>query len=346
MDYLDYEVYIDMEEEVDIPRMRVLRERRDPFAMYSDSDFRERFGFRKESFESLLGMLEPLLHHSSDRNRALSPRLQLLCALRIFRTGTYQIVAGDLINIHRTTAGRAFHSVINSLIALKPLYVSMPQSQENISRNKREFYRIGGFPNVIGAIDCVHIPILCPSGEQAELYRNRKNFFSINTQIICDANMKIMNVVSRWPGSTHDARIWDNSRVAAEFENGQYDGLLVGDSGYALSKHLMTPVFRPQTGAEGRYNRAHIATRCVIERTFGVWKKRFQLLTKTMRYKPNKCGNVIVAAAVLHNFGIEVGDVFYPDAVEVNDIDQYAFQPEANAAGQAVRRSIILNYFN
>ncbi|XP_049779275.1 putative nuclease HARBI1 [Schistocerca cancellata] len=123
---------------------------------------------------------------------------------------------------------------------------------------------------------------------QAELYRNRKNFFSINPQITCDVNMKTLNVVSRWPGSMHDARIWDNSGGAAEFENRQYDGLLVGDSGYALSKHLMT---------------------CVIERAFGVWKKRFQILTKTMRFKPNKCRNIIVAAAVLHNFGIEVRNV-------------------------------------
>ena len=29
-----------------------------------------------------------------------------------------------------------------------------------------------------------------------------------------------------------------------------------------------------------------------------------------MRFDPRKCGNVIVASAILHNFGIEVGDVF------------------------------------
>ncbi|XP_049770967.1 uncharacterized protein LOC126112217 [Schistocerca cancellata] len=63
-----------------------------------------------------------------------------------------------------------------------------------------------------GAIDRVHIPIRCPSGVQAEPYRNRKNFFSFLFFFFWSS-------VSRWLGSTHDARIWDNSRVAAEFEN-------------------------------------------------------------------------------------------------------------------------------
>lgn len=103
--------------------------------------------------------------------------------------------------------------------------------------------------------------------------------------------MEILNIVSHWPGSTHDARIWDNSRVSAQFEEGLHNGLLVGDSGYALSRYLMIPVLRPRIQGEIRYNRAHVRTRNIIERTFGVWKKRFQILTKTMRFDPAVCGN-------------------------------------------------------
>ena len=33
----------------------------------------------------------------------------------------------------------------------------------------------------------------------------RKHFHSINSQIICDANLFLINVVARWPGSTHDS---------------------------------------------------------------------------------------------------------------------------------------------
>lgn len=338
MDYIDYIDYL-----LDAPIERVVRDRRDPFDIYSDGEFRERFGFSKESVLYLLDMIGPYLEHDTDRNFALSPRLQLLCGLRIFRTGTYQIVAGDLINIHRTTAGRAFNNVITGLLALKPLYIDMPNTLEQCSAKKRAFYRLGGFPNAIGAIDCTHIRILCPPGVNNELFRNRKGFFSLNCQVICDADMKIMNVVSRWPGSTHDARIWDNSTVAARFEAGMYDGLLVGDSGYALSPSLMTPVLNPGTQGERRYNRAHILTRNIVERTFGVLKKRFQILEKGMRFHPAKCGNIIVASCVLHNFGIEVGDVFQVDEIDVEN-EPYNIEI-AEERGNQVRRALILNYF-
>lgn len=338
MDYVDYIDYL-----LDAPIARVVRDRRDPFVIFSNSEFRERFGFSKDSFLSLLDLIGPYLEHDTDRNFALSPRLQLLCGLRIFRTGSYQLIAGDLINVHRTTAGRALNNVINGLLALKPLYITMPNTQEQCSEKKRAFYRLGGFPNAIGAIDCSHIKILCPPGDNNELFRNRKGFFSINAQFICDADMKIMNVVSRWPGSTHDARIWDNSVVAARFEAGIYDGLLVGDSGYALSPCLMTPVLLPTTQGERRYNRAHILTRNIVERTFGVLKKRFQILEKGMRFNPAKCGNIIVASSVLHNFGIEVGDVFQADEV---DVENEPYEVEVvEERGNQVRRALILNYF-
>lgn len=74
---------------------------------------------------------------------------------------------------------------------------------------------------------------VCLGGPDAEIYRNRKNYFSINAQFICNAEMKIMNVVARWPGSAHDSTIFNNSNVRRDFENNRYRGCyLVGMYGY------------------------------------------------------------------------------------------------------------------
>lgn len=52
----------------------------------------------------------------------------------------------------------------------------------------------------------------------------------------------------------------------------------------------------------------------------------------------------IVASTVLHNFGLEVGDVFQADEVYVENEPYH--QEGADVAGAQVRRAIILDYFS
>lgn len=84
--------------------------------------------------------------------------------------------------------------------------------------------------------------------------RNRKGFFSLNIQVICNANLLITNAVVRWPGSTHNATVFINSREHAEFESGKYTNyILLGDSRYPALKYLLTPLLNPRTEIEQAY---------------------------------------------------------------------------------------------
>ena len=71
-------------------------------------------------------------------------------------------------------------------------------------------FNVAGFPNVIGVIDCTHIPIFSIGKDHAGKIRNKKGFYSINTQVICDAHGYITNIVAKCPGSNHDSRIFMN----------------------------------------------------------------------------------------------------------------------------------------
>jgi len=86
-------------------------------------------------------------------------------------------------------------------------------------------------------------------------------------------------VVSRWPGSSHDATIFANSRLCARLESGEItNGYLLGDAGYPCKHYLLTPLATTQTQAERRYNSSQIRTRNPVERAFGVLKRRFPCL--------------------------------------------------------------------
>jgi nuclease HARBI1 len=128
---------------------------------------------------------------------------------------------------------------------------------EDVRKIQHSFYNISGFPGVLGAIDGTHIRIQSPGGANAEVYRNRKGYFSINTQLICDAQLKIMAVDARWGGSVHDQTIFDNSAAKYEISRNPLfrTGYLVGDGGYGCQKYLLTPLVTRSvtTAAQKRY---------------------------------------------------------------------------------------------
>ncbi|KAL1489866.1 hypothetical protein ABEB36_013795 [Hypothenemus hampei] len=129
----------------------------------------------------------------------------------------------------------------------------MPSTEEEQITNARNFYNIAGFPCCIGASDCTHIKVQSP-GVDAEIFRNRKDYFSLNCQAICDANMLICDLVCRWPGSAHDSTIFNNSNIRARLERGEFgNNVIVGDGGYPIKSYLMTSLRNPQTHEEYLY---------------------------------------------------------------------------------------------
>jgi hypothetical protein len=47
--------------------------------------------------------------------------------------------------------------------------------------------------------------------------------------VVCDADLKIMDIVTRWRGSVHDSRIFRECRLKPIFEAGAFSGILLGE---------------------------------------------------------------------------------------------------------------------
>ena len=226
------------------------------------------------------------------------------------------------------------------------------------------FFMRSRLPGVIGSIDCVHIPIQSPGGDDAEIYRNRKCYFSINVQLICDTTNYISDVVARWPGSVHDSTIFDHSHIRAVLETSVNDGYLVGDSGYPCRRYLLTPVLNPVSNAEHAYNRVQTAARNCIERTNGMLKRRFPALKYGMRLILDNILPVIVATVVLQNIAVMMGDDDPPDDQQLDtfladkrrqgmqvDYDHVAVAPppavvHTGTTTTSLRRAIIDGHFS
>ncbi|ODM90792.1 putative nuclease HARBI1 [Orchesella cincta] len=142
------------------------------------------------------------------------------------------------------------------------------------------FAELEGKISVIGAIDGTHVAIKAPVSNEVA-FVNRKRFHSINVQVVVDDKFKFTDVLAKWPGSSHDSFIWNNSGVKRTLTTSLPSGWLIGDSGYPLETILLTPFPNSATDPiELAYNIAHTKTRCVVERTIGHWKSRFRSLCR------------------------------------------------------------------
>ena len=135
-------------------------------------------------------------------------------------------------------------------------------------------------------------------------FASRKQFYSMNIQAVLDSDAFITNIIAGWPGSTHDARIFENRNIADKIKDCALDGILLGDSGYPCRAYLLTPILNPKNAGEVHYNTAHRRTRCVIERYFGLLKRHFTCLHLGLRTTLVNTLVIIVATAVLHNFSL------------------------------------------
>ena len=166
---------------------------------YDEEQFRSRYRLAKDAFRELLELIREDITSHNERGNPIPCDIQLLVTLRFYATGTFQLACGDLCEISQPSASRIIKRVSESIARLHNEYINFPQGPA-ARKTKLEFWRISRFPGVLGTIDCTHIKIPCPGGRTAELYRNRKGYFSINVQAVCGPNLEIEHVVARWPG--------------------------------------------------------------------------------------------------------------------------------------------------
>ncbi|KAJ8980507.1 hypothetical protein NQ317_007927 [Molorchus minor] len=177
----------------------IVKERYEAFDELDDLNFLIRFRLRKPTVLLILQLIKEQIETFTDRNHSISPINQLLLDLRFYATGSFFITIGDFIKVSKSAACRIVKKVSRALASLGHRFIKMSENKNDIILRKyMEFYEKANLPRIIGSIDCTH------GGEHAELFRNRKGYFSINVQTVASTNLRIMDVVARWPGSTHD----------------------------------------------------------------------------------------------------------------------------------------------
>ncbi|GFR08954.1 nuclease HARBI1 [Trichonephila clavata] len=120
---------------------------------------------------------------------------QVLIALRFYAVVCMQLAIADLFDVSQPTVCRVVHRVSEAIKSLLPDFIHLPVNREECKTVSKKFFSSAGFPKVIRAFDGTFVHIMSPGGEDAERFRCRKNYYSLNVHTIVDADLVIRNVV-------------------------------------------------------------------------------------------------------------------------------------------------------
>ena len=346
------------------PRRFCFLQSEDPFVAYRDDEFCGVFGFSKNQVSGLVDMVRANLTPVAPRMTALSAEKKMLIFLDYVRGNSLQRVVSKQSHTrtHQSTISRVIEQVADALNEHFQEYIAMPNEAEK-DEIAAQFASRDHFPGVMGCIDGCQVQIKKPPYHNLptpERFFNRKARYAINLMIICDNRYRIRFYSGRYPGSVHDARIWNESWVKQVLErqyNPENPRYLIGDEAYPCSNILLTPINRARADIlpKRRYNRRLRNTRWRIESCFGVLKSRFRILLQEQRTCLRVTRKVIKAVMILHNHWIMncgggLPDVDLAEAQNQRDLQEHydrALQHEtANEDGDNyVRQRLVEHVF-
>ncbi|XP_066930530.1 putative nuclease HARBI1 [Clytia hemisphaerica] len=278
-----------------------------------DIDFKSHFRLRRESLEILCQRLctSEYLQKGQKGGREEIKLAKKLCMYLWFSsTKETNRSISSRFGVTYSSVGRVVDRVTKAISAIMTKQEIVWPTGNRRKVVARGFQAMKGIENVIGAIDGSHIPI-SERTEDNKVYVNRKHFESVVLQGCCDHVLRFTDCFTGFPGSTHDARVYENStirrRIIADPVSMVPEGsIILGDSAYKLETYMMVPY--KDTGnmnrTKNRYNYKHSATRMVIERAFGLLKGRFCRLKYLELRNLEPLNKFIIAMCTLHNFCI------------------------------------------
>ncbi|XP_071687431.1 uncharacterized protein [Rutidosis leptorrhynchoides] len=118
-----------------------------------------------------------------------------------------------------------------------------------------------------------------------------------------------------WEGSAHDTRVFMHSiqNKSMNFPQPPEGRYYLVDKGYPDRKGYLVPYPKtryhqsqfqkePPNNMQEAFNRSHSSLRSYIERSFGILKKRFHILSEMPRFSVQTQIDVITATFALHNY--------------------------------------------
>ena len=163
--------------------------------------WKEFFCISKDTFTALCNLLRPRLEKQLTQLRLLVPvKKRIAIGIRCLAKGD----SFSSLSLQFGVGTSTCHSIC--VCTTRNEYIKFSQNQHQIQKHITNFEETIQRPQIVGAVDGLHIPILVP-GENREDYFNRKHACIVNFVGEVDIKMLFLHASVGYPSSIHDSRV-------------------------------------------------------------------------------------------------------------------------------------------
>jgi hypothetical protein len=284
-------------------------------------------------FEQLLNLVQPVLMNQTHRKRKLpknyeeydryvDPYVSLAFTLR-WLAGAQRWDLCYMFDVAKTTLHVWTWRVIIAIVHVLKDNILFPTDEPSLDALAAGFANIAGglgaaIPNTVCAFDGVVIQKCPPPQRKLEVggtvttntaaHFYRKGYFGAAMMAFVDAKCRFLSISMACAASCHDSTMFDCSDAGRLLMRGlpskKYNA--VADDAFVTRGHILTPyVGHSLTPHEDAFNYYLSLQRQVVERAFGMWKRKFGIFWRTLFVSERHVKLIIEVTARLHNFCID-----------------------------------------
>jgi hypothetical protein len=228
-----------------------------------------------------------------------------------------------MFNVAWTTLHVWTWRIIRAIIYVLRDNITFPTDEASLDSLAAGFRNIAGglgatIPHTVCAFDGVVVQ-KCPPPQvplekdgfvksKSAAHYYRKGYFGAAMLAFVDAKCRFLSISMACAASCHDNTMFECSHAGRLLERGLVSKkyTAVADDAFVTRGHILTPyVGHSLTPQEDAFNYYLSMQRQVVERTFGIWKRKWGIFWRTLAVSENHVKLVMEVTARLHNFCID-----------------------------------------
>ena len=173
--------------------------------LYDDIHFKKVLRMEKQQFNKLVQVLQDDTIFQNGGSKPQAP-VELQLAIFLRRLGSKDDIESicSRFGVSEGTIILYVNRIMKAIRNKKSMFIQWPRNDKCVAVHTG-FQTIGGFQNVIGAIDGTHFILNEAPAQDPTAFFTRKKRYAIQYQGIVDFKGLFINYVIGWPGSVHDA---------------------------------------------------------------------------------------------------------------------------------------------